>query len=183
VKSIDLQPCLVGKTITLRPLRKEDFSELYKAAADPRIWEQHPDSSRYKEDVFEERFFAGAIASKGALAVVHNKSARIIGSSRYYDWDPEPRHIAIGFTFLEPSFWSKGTNQEMKALMLSHIFAYADTVWFHVGEKNLRSRRAVEKLGAILSHSEEREVDGNPYVQLFYKLNSSQYAARQGLAS
>jgi hypothetical protein len=32
--------------------------------------------------------------------------------------------------------------------MLAHAFTFADTVWFHVGEPNLRSRRAVEKSGA-----------------------------------
>ena len=177
VEGIDLQPRLVGRTITLRPLQQEDFSQLYTAASDPRVWEMHPDSSRYKEDVFRERFFTGAIASGGALAVVHNQIDRIVGSSRYYKWNSDLQHISIGFTFLEPDLWGDGTNREMKDLMLRHIFRYANTVWFHVGETNLRSRRAVEKLGATFSHSENRELDGKPYVQLFYELHSSEYAA------
>lgn len=175
MKAIDLQPTLVGKTITLRPLQPEDFESLHEAASDPLIWELHPDSSRYKRDIFEERFFIGAIASRGALAVIENETGRIIGSSRYYEWNPDKQEISIGYTFLERAHWGNGSNKEMKALMLNHIFSYANTVWFHVGEENLRSRKAVEKLGATLSHSEERELEGRPYVQLYYELNASVY--------
>ena len=174
---IDLQPTLVGKTITLRPLKREDFSALYKAASDPIIWEIHPDSSRYKRDIFEERFFVGAIASGGALAVVDNESGRIIGSSRYYELNPEQLEISIGYTFLERAQWGNGINQEMKELMLNHIFSSVRTAWFHVGEINLRSRKAVEKLGATLFHKEDRALEGKPYVQLYYKLSASAYRA------
>jgi RimJ/RimL family protein N-acetyltransferase len=174
---IDLQPTLIGKSITLRPLRREDFTELYQVASDPVIWEIHPDSSRYKRDIFEERFFAGAIASAGALIVLDNESGRIIGSSRYYEWNAEQQEISIGYTFLERAKWGDGTNREMKALMLNHIFASVRTVWFHVGEINLRSRKAVEKLGANLSHKEDRQLEGRPYVQLYYKLSASEYCA------
>ena len=155
----------------------EDFSDLYQAAADPIIWEIHPDSSRYKRDTFKERFFVGAIASGGAFAVLDNGSGQIIGSSRYYEWNPADKEISIGYTFLSRAQWGIGTNKEMKGLMLNHIFSYARTVWFHVGEINLRSRKAVEKLGATLSHKEDRELDGVSYVQLYYKLSASTYRA------
>lgn len=174
---VDLQPTLVGDNITLRPLRQEDFPGLYQAASDPAIWQTHPDSSRYQRDIFEQRFFTGAMASGGALAVLDNKSGRIIGSSRYYQWHPDKRAISIGYTFLEQAQWGGGANSEMKALMLNHIFKFSQTVWFHVGGDNLRSRKAVEKLGAVLSHSEDRELDGKPYRQLYYKLSNSAYRA------
>lgn len=172
---INLQPTLVGQRITLRPLRREDFSELYQAASDPGIWVTHPDSSRYKLDIFQERFFEGAIASGGALAVIHHESGRVIGSSRYYKWHPDRQEIYIGYTFLEKIFWGSGVNREMKELMLKHVLNTANTVWFGVGEVNLRSRKAVEKLGATLSHKEERELDGRSYVQLYYQLKASEY--------
>jgi RimJ/RimL family protein N-acetyltransferase len=174
---IDFQPTLVGNNLTLRPLLRQDLSALYQAAYDPIIWETHPDSSRYKHDIFQERFFESAIASGGALAVLDNESGRIIGSSRYYKWNPEERAVSIGYTFLEKAAWGSGTNQEMKELMLKYIFYTASTVWFGVGEINLRSRKAVEKLGASLSHKEERELEGRTYVQLYFKLSASEYCA------
>ena len=170
---IDIQPTLIGDRITLRPLKKEDFSALYRAASDPVIWELHPDSSRYKRKVFEERFFIGAIKSQGALAIFDNSSNRLIGSTRFYKWKPDTKEITIGYTFLTPDQWGNGSNSEVKELMLKHIFQFSEVVWFGVGETNIRSRKAVEKLGAILSHKEKRELDGKPYVQLFYKISSS----------
>lgn len=177
VIKINLQPTLVGKKVTLRPLLMEDFSALYQRASDPIIWQTHPDSSRYKYDIFKERFFDGAIASGGALAIIDNASGRIIGSSRYYKWNPVRQEISIGYTFLERAVWGKGINQEAKDLMLEHIFNAANTVFFGVGEINFRSCKAVEKLGARLSRKEERQLDGRPYVQLYYRLDAADYRA------
>lgn len=61
--------------------------------------------------------------------------------------------------------------------MLSHIFHWASVVWFHVGKANMRSLGAVEKLGAILSYERERELEGKPFTQLYYKLEASKYGA------
>ena len=52
----DLQPCLKGDLLELRPLRAEDFRDLYAVAADPLIWEQHPCKNRYQEEVFAAFF-------------------------------------------------------------------------------------------------------------------------------
>ncbi len=174
---LDLQPALVGQNITLRPLAPDDLDALHQAASDPAVWEQHPDRERYRRDVFESRFFEGAIASRGAFAVVENDTGRIIGSSRFYEYDREQAEVAIGYTFIERAHWGGPTNREMKALMLNHAFAAVRRVWFHVGETNMRSRRAVEKLGAVLSHSENRELDGVPFVQLYYSLDAASYRA------
>jgi RimJ/RimL family protein N-acetyltransferase len=37
--------------------------------------------------------------------------------------------------------------------MLQHAYGHAQRVWFHVGTNNLRSRRAMEKIGAQFSHA------------------------------
>jgi N-acetyltransferase len=174
---INLQPTLIGRTIKLRPLKPDDFEALYSAASDPKIWELHPDSERYQREIFKKRFFEGALASGGALVIEENTAGRIIGSSRYYDWSPDTREISIGYTFIERKNWGTGTNAELKDLMLRHIYQWASLVWFHVGKINMRSRRAVEKLGATLSHAKERELDGKPFTQLYYKLEASRFGA------
>ncbi|MGB5621123.1 MAG: GNAT family N-acetyltransferase [Gammaproteobacteria bacterium] len=98
---IDLQPTLTGDMISLRPLASDDFPALCEAASDPGIWELHPDSLRHKREIFYERFFMGAMACGGALIVEEDETGRIVGPTRYYDWDPDKREIAIGYTFLE----------------------------------------------------------------------------------
>jgi RimJ/RimL family protein N-acetyltransferase len=144
---VNLQPTLRGTSIELHPLKLEDFDELLKAASDPLIWEQHPERDRYKPDVFQKYFDSG-IESKGAFVVIDLQSDEIIGSSRYYKYNPDRREVAIGYTFLKRPFWGGATNREMKSLMLDHAFQFVDRVFFEVGENNLRSRKALEKIGA-----------------------------------
>jgi len=145
----DLQPSLRGSLMELRPLRREDFDALFQAASDPLIWEQHPEHDRYKREVFQ-RYFDGAIESKGAFAIVHLESGKIIGSSRYCNFNPEKQEIEIGWTFLERAFWGGTYNRELKTLMLDHAFRFVPRVVFRVGETNLRSQKALQKLGARL---------------------------------
>src|SRR3982074_1611483 len=97
---LNLQPTLRGDLIELRPLWLEDFEPLFQAASDPLIWEQHPESDRYTREVFQ-RYFDGAIESKGAFAIIEKKSGRMIGSSRYCNLDLAIGEVEIGWTFLE----------------------------------------------------------------------------------
>jgi len=82
----DLQPVLNGKLLELRPLRPEDFDDLYAVASDPLIWEQHPVKGRYKIEVFKG-FFREALESGGTLIAIDCKNGQVIGSSRFYGYD------------------------------------------------------------------------------------------------
>ena len=168
----DFTPTLVGETISLRPLRPEDFEAVYAAAADPLIWEQHPYPLRYQREVFTTGFWDSALQSAGALVITDNISGRIIGSSRFYEWNPGTREVAIGFTFLARSHWGGATNRELKRLMLAHAFREARVVWFHVGANNLRSRKAMEKIGGRFSHEEAKEIHGVTHVHAFYRIDA-----------
>jgi RimJ/RimL family protein N-acetyltransferase len=143
----DLQPTLAGETVIIRPLRGEDWDEMFAAASDPAIWALHPARDRYTEPVFRQ-YFDGAIASHSAFAFIARASGRIIGSSRYHGHDAERGEIEIGWTFLTRDHWGGATNREIKRLMLAHAFTFVDTVVFWVGETNFRSQRAMEKIGA-----------------------------------
>jgi RimJ/RimL family protein N-acetyltransferase len=166
----DLQPTLEGELVTLRPLRAEDFQDLYAVASDPLIWEQHPASDRYKPDVFAA-FFREALASGGALVAIDKADGRVVGSSRYYGYDPEKSEIEIGWTFLARSHWGGTYNGEMKRLMLRHAFAFVDHVVFLIGPENWRSRRAIEKIGGVLVESSRLNTAGLACV--VYRINAS----------
>jgi len=153
--TFDLQPSLVGEFLELRPLKPDDFESLYSAASDPLIWEQHPESDRHTPGVFRQ-YFDGALESKGALAIIDRASGRMIGSSRYWNYDPEKGEVEIGWTFLERAYWGGKYNRELKRLMLDHAFQYVERVLFIVGSNNLRSRKAVEKIGAKFLREFER---------------------------
>jgi RimJ/RimL family protein N-acetyltransferase len=170
----DLQPTLLGETLQLRPLRVEDFDALYGVAADPAIWEQHPEPTRFQRLVFEG-FFTAALASRGALLATERATGAVIGSSRYYDWNPAERSVAIGYTFLARSHWGGAANREMKRLMLDHAFRWAGTAWFHVGRDNHRSRRAMEKLGAELAREAKREHGGVLLDYVYYRIDARRW--------
>lgn len=146
--TFDLQPILKGELLELRPLRPEDFQDLYAVAADPLIWEQHPSKDRYQEDVFKE-FFREALESGGALIAIDSGDGQVIGSSRFHGHDEDRSEIEIGWTFLARSHWGGIYNREMKQLMLRHAFRFIHTVIFAIGVGNLRSQRAVEKIGGV----------------------------------
>lgn len=146
--AFDLQPTLKGKLLELRPLQPADFDALYAVARDPLIWEQHPASDRYKEDVFRA-FFQEALDSGGAFVVIDAGDGKIIGSSRFFGYDEAKSEIEIGWTFLARPYWGGLYNREMKQLMLRHAFKFVDRVLLLVGPKNWRSRRAVEKIGGV----------------------------------
>lgn len=165
----ELQPTLTGELVQLRPLRPDDFEALYDAASDPLIWEQHPEPTRYARDVFQ-RFFNSGMASGGAFVVVDRASGRVIGSTRYHDYKiGPPSEVEIGFTFLQRAFWGGRYNGEMKRLMIEHALRSVDRVVFTVGENNLRSRKALEKIGAKLKGRIARPTpDGSP--NLLYEI-------------
>jgi RimJ/RimL family protein N-acetyltransferase len=129
-------------------MRESDWANLYAVASDPAIWALHPASNRYEEKEFREYFDTG-MASGGALTIYNKQTAKAIGASRYYGFDPELREVEVGWTFLATAYWGGRYNREIKRLMLEHAFGFADTVVFWVGDRNWRSQRAMEKIGGV----------------------------------
>lgn len=142
-----IQPTLENDYVKLVPLEQNDFEQLFAVASDPLVWEQHPNKDRYKREVFEN-FFLGAMESRGAFKIIEKNTGEIAGSTRFYDYNPENNSIFIGYTFYGRKFWGSKLNPQVKKLMLDYIFQFVDKVNFHVGKDNIRSQKAMEKLGA-----------------------------------
>ncbi|HWU95620.1 MAG TPA: GNAT family N-acetyltransferase [Sphingomonas sp.] len=142
------QPVLEGALVTLRPSTPEDWDALFAVASDPLVWEVHPAHDRWQEPVFRAYFDAG-IASGGALTILDKTSGAVIGSSRFDNWVPEADEIEIGWTYLARDYWGGLYNREIKRLMLAHIHRFVRTAVFTVGVDNVRSRRAMEKIGGV----------------------------------
>jgi len=159
--AFDLQPHLKGELIELRPLAPADWEDLFAVASDSLIWEQHPERDRYKENIFKD-FFREALESGGAFVVIDKKTQRIIGSTRFYGFDPEKSEIEIGWTFLARKYWGGQFNAEMKRLLLNHAFKFVENVVFFVGETNFRSQKAMEKIGAIKLGTATRAYGNHP---------------------
>jgi RimJ/RimL family protein N-acetyltransferase len=145
---VNLQPDLLeDELVKLVPLQATDFDRLFKVASDPSIWEQHPGRDRYKKEVFQI-YFDSAVASVSAFLIFDQKTNNLIGSSRFYDYDAGGSSIAVGYTFLAKEYWGGKYNRSVKKLMLDYAFQFVDTVIFHIGPSNIRSQKAILKIGA-----------------------------------
>lgn len=176
---LDRQPVLAGEHLLLRPLQADDWDALYAVACDRLIWELHPAHDRWQQPVFRA-FFDDALAQQGALVVIEAASGAVIGSSRYQGLDEtDGGSVEIGWTFLARSHWGGAANRELKRLMLAHALASVAECRFVVGEANLRSRRAMEKIGAALTDRREGRVmaGGALLAHVTYVITRASFAA------
>jgi RimJ/RimL family protein N-acetyltransferase len=165
----DRQPTLIGEMLNLRPLQQGDFAALLDVASDPLIWQQHPVANRYEESVFRP-FFDESLQSGGALIATDKKTNAVIGSSRYHGYNETDSELEIGWTFLARAYWGGTYNGEMKRLMLEHAFQYVDSVVLLIGPDNIRSQRAVEKIGGT---RDGVRTDGSGLVSFLFRIRAS----------
>ncbi len=156
--------------------RADDWQALYAVASDSLIWEQHPARDRYQIDVFRA-FFDEALASGGALVVIDRANGLVIGSSRFHGYDEAKSQVEIGWTFLSRLYWGGVYNGELKRLMLTHAFRFVDAVIFVIGAKNIRSQRAVAKLGAVLT---DETAEGRGENRVVFRLTKAAFEKGTG---
>lgn len=171
----DTQPFLENETVTLCPLLEEDFDALYTIAADPKIWEQHPNKDRWKKDIFQT-FFNGAIQSRGAFKIIDKVTGNVVGSTRIYDYDEQENSILIGYTFYTTKYWGKGINSLVKKMMLDYLFQFVSKVYFHIGAGNIRSQIAIGRLGAQKVNEQEITYFGeSPKLNFVYAITNEEW--------
>ena len=147
---MDIKNKLENKNFILKLLNKNDFNLLYKIGRNEKIWEQHPENDRWKKEKFKIFFNKGIENKFGFYGIYDKFKNNIIGSTRYYPYSKKKNSIKIGFTFLTPQYWGTDTNLQIKTLMLGYAFNYVDNIYFDIGKNNIRSRKAIEKIGATL---------------------------------
>lgn len=172
------QPILSGELVLLRSLKFEDFEELYSVASDPLLWQQIPQSNRYQREVFAS-LFKGWMEIPGSLLASDKKTNKVIGASRYYEYDESKSTVAIGYTFLARQCWGHNFNKDMKKLMLDHAFTSVQNVIFHAAEINIRSQKALKKIGAKLIEKKEKQFNGISVPYLTFQIKKSEYVSSQ----
>jgi RimJ/RimL family protein N-acetyltransferase len=147
---------LRGTWVYLLPLRQEDKELIRPLTKDARIWEFT--MTLMINDHFDEqfdRYFIEAInlEKTGGQAFVIRSTANdaIIGMTRAYFIELKDRRLEIGHTWYIPAVWGKIHNKECKLLLLQYIFGtlHFNRVEFRVAHQNIRSQRAVEKIGGV----------------------------------
>ncbi|PMR58940.1 GNAT family N-acetyltransferase [Verrucosispora sp. ts21] len=146
---------LRGEHVLLEPLDLAHADELFTATADPQVW-QHlgsPQPTTVDELAAAVRAYLGAWQRGEQVPWVQRcaVTGAVVGTTSYYEIDPERRSVAIGHTFLGRPWWRTRINTEAKLLLLERAFGDlgAVRVVWHTDIRNERSQRAIERLGAI----------------------------------
>ena len=147
---MDLKVKLENQNFILNQLSDSEFDLLYAVGKNKKIWEQHPENDRWKKEKFQIFFNSGIKNEFGIYGIFDKSNSAIIGTTRFYSYNEMERSVKIGFTFLTPEQWGTNTNFQIKKMMLGHVFNYVEKVYFDIGKNNIRSRKAIEKIGAIL---------------------------------
>ncbi|MEH1101673.1 bifunctional pyridoxamine 5'-phosphate oxidase family protein/GNAT family N-acetyltransferase [Micromonospora sp. CPCC 205561] len=145
---------LRGEHVLLEPLDPAHAEELHAATADPEVW-RHLGSPLPTDPAGTAELVAAALAAhrRGERVPWVQRCAvtgAVVGTTSFYEVDPERRAVAIGYTFLGRPWWRTGINTEAKLLLLAHAFEElgAVRVVWHTDIRNERSQRAIERLGA-----------------------------------
>lgn len=144
-----------GKLVRIQPLVKGHFDELTTISQDIRIWEYLKHDGLGPDSVIsylEEALMKKEKGMHYPFTIFELKTNRIIGTTRFWKIDKLNRKLEIGWTWIDPRYWSGGYNLEAKFLLLKYCFETLMTIKVSMvtSEDNWRSRTAIEKLGAKL---------------------------------
>ena len=143
---------LSGQRVRVEPLEARHAADLLAAAADPEIWRYLP--ARQPASLAEMESFilgAGKEPDQIPFAVIAQASDRAVGSTRFLEIRPADLALEIGWTWYAREAQRTAVNTECKYLLLSHAFDAlgAQRVQFKTDLRNVRSQRAIERIGAV----------------------------------
>lgn len=145
---------LQGRQVRLEPLAYTHAADLFIHCADPEVWQYLPVAMPKSEEEFRREIWS-ALAQQDAglrqpFAVIALETETCIGSTSYLDITPDEHRLEIGWTYYAKDHWRSAVNTECKYLLLEHAFEVrgCQRVAFKTDVLNLRSQRAIERLGA-----------------------------------
>ena len=151
---MDIEPVtLEGKRIRLEPMRSEHLGLLTKAGAHEELWKWTRTFAHTPESMEEYVGEALDELARGAsipFVTIDKASSRVIGSTRFANFDRHSRHVEIGWTWITPEFQRTYVNSEAKYLMLRHAFEQwgCARVELKTDVLNEKSRNAMLRMGA-----------------------------------
>jgi RimJ/RimL family protein N-acetyltransferase len=145
---------LAGRHVRLEPVSSTHLPALATHAGDREIWQYMTYARPDPQDALKA-WFAQATVERGMgglfFAVIDQVTGRAIGGSTYLDYSEKDRRVEIGSTWLGRAHWRTPANTEGKRLLLGHAFEGLEMnrVQLKTDARNLRSQRAIERLGAV----------------------------------
>ena len=153
---------LEGERVKLVPLDPGHFAELLKIGAQEKIWEFISINGAEEQILLahlRSAVLKRATGEQYAFTVIDKVSNKIIGSTLFHNIYPVHRKVEIGWTWYDPAYWRTGYNVECKLLLLTYAFETLKTVrvQLQTDANNLRSRTAIEGIGAVMEGMMRKE--------------------------
>jgi RimJ/RimL family protein N-acetyltransferase len=142
---------LTGAGVRLEPLSQDHAQGLYNRGRGAADWVYMPRSC-FIDLADTRQWIDEALQAPDQLpfAIVESGKNKVVGSTRYLNIRLEHRSLEIGWTWLGQEWQRTGINTQVKLLLLSHAFERLGCVRveFKTDERNARSQRALERIGA-----------------------------------
>jgi RimJ/RimL family protein N-acetyltransferase len=153
--NFDPQPVtLEGKIVRLEPLTLEHTAGVLAAGGDNSIWRflsnPEPTSMEQAQDWIEGRLAEQSAGLRLPFAVICLADGKFAGSTGYRSISRQHRTLELA-SWYGVAYQRTGVNTECKYLLLKYAFEElgALRVSLNVDAENIRSRRAVERIGAV----------------------------------
>lgn len=180
---IETDITLEGNTISLIPLDIKYKELLFEALKSPEVWKYTWREVNTVDDLEQILLIAVKNKREGKqipFIIKDNKTGQVIGTTRIGDIDKVNRNMEIGWTWLSPEVWKTKVNTECKFLLLQYCFEELKVlrVQFSVSGQNLRSQRAVERIGATkegVFRKHRVKADGTIHDNIFYSIIDSEW--------
>lgn len=174
---------LTGELIRVVPMDKSHIQGLYEAANDENIWTHLPKTIttlRGMEAFVEEALQTKETGTEFPFVIIHRKTGKMVGTTRFLYMSSASRSLEIGWTWFHPSVWGTSVNTECKYLLLQYCFEQLKTirVQFKTDERNIRSQKAIERLGAVkegILRNQMIRKDGTFRNSVFYSIIDSEW--------
>lgn len=160
---------LIGERVALIPLQKEHIEPLFECSRNPAIWTYYPTEISSLEDMkaFVNKALQGRERNEEFPYAVYDKSLnKMVGTTRYLRISEHNRNLNIGSTWYSPEVWRTRVNTECKYLLLQFAFEQWEAVRVEIitTPDNIRSQKAIERLGAVKEGLFRKKYNRRDYV-------------------
>lgn len=177
------QAVLKGSNVLLVPFEESHRAELCRVLDNPEIWKytwRNIASRDQLERDFDQALEQQSRGTQIPFVIFDNKTGAVIGTTSIGDIDKFNRNVEIGWTSLSPEYWRTGVNTECKYMLLQYCFEQLSVirVQFSVSSLNLRSQKAVERIGAVkegVFRKHRVEPGGPVHDNIFYSILDTEW--------
>jgi RimJ/RimL family protein N-acetyltransferase len=175
-----------GDRVVLEPLDMSHVDDLYKATADDEVWRwlsaPRPADRDAMAAIVADALDGWRAGTRVPWVQRDATTGEVIGTTSFYDIDPVRRSVTIGHTFIGKPWWRTGVNSEAKRMLMGRAFddlGAVRVVW-HTDLRNVRSQRAIERLGATregVLRAHKQRPDGSWRDTVLYAMTAADWRA------